>query len=385
MESTIMDWARGISDSLWADASYTFLIVLAVLVFNAVLKRVLELFARRADDGSRYWRAVFLEATSAPLRGLVWVVGLTVAFGILTEDGDYSVLAKLFPPARDVAAIALIAWFLFRAIAGAEQSIVARAKSEGRTLDPTAIDAIGKLVRAAVFITTALLVMQSLGLSIGGLVALGGVGGIALGFAAQSLVANLVGGLTIYASRPFHVGEWIILPGTEIMGEVQDIGWRATRIMGFDRRPFYVPNAMFNTVAVINHSRMTARRIMEHIHIRKDDIGQVQAMVAEVNRMLAAHPGIQHDFFAFNFDTYGDFSLKLFLYAFTVSTDYNEYLNVKEDILIRIAEIVRKHGGALAVPTSTVHVPEGLQLSRPRKSEGEPLIESLVEGMSKAG
>src|SRR3546814_2349754 len=85
-----------------------------------------------------------------------------------------------------------------------------------------------------------------------GLLALGGAGGIAIGFAAQSLVANLLGGLTIYASRPFKVGEWIIMSGTEVMGEVQEIGWRATRIMGFDRKPFYVPNSMFNTGVVID-------------------------------------------------------------------------------------------------------------------------------------
>src|SRR3546814_17827191 len=72
--------------------------------------------------------------------------------------------------------------------------------------------------------------------------------------AAQSLVDNLLGGLTIYASRPFKVGEWIIMSVTEVMGEVQEIGWRATRIMGFDRKPFYVPNSMFNTGVVINHS-----------------------------------------------------------------------------------------------------------------------------------
>lgn len=377
--AALTDGIRGILETRWADAIYTFLIVLAVLVCNAVLKRVLSLFIRRAENARLAWQGDLLEAIGAPLRGLVWVLGLTVAVRILTHEDDYSLLAELFPPARDVAAIALIAWFLLRLVSRAEQSVVARAAREGRTLDPTAIDAIGKLVRAAVLITTALLIMQSFGLSIGGLVALGGVGGIAIGFAAQSLVANLVGGLTIYASRPFKVGEWIIMPGTEIMGEVQDIGWRATRIMGFDRRPFYVPNAMFNTAAIINHSRMTARRIMEHIHIRKDDIAQVRAIVADVNEMLAAHPGIQHDFFAFNFDTYGDFSLKLFLYAFTVGTDYNEYLNVKEDILVRIAEIVRQHGGELAVPTSTVHVPEGLQVNPRQEADGEPLVNSLVE------
>src|SRR3546814_10876074 len=79
--------------------------------------------------------------------------------------------------------------------------------------------------------------------------------------------------------------------------------------------------------------------------LRYGDIDKVEAIVADVNRMLAEHPGIEHDFFAFNFDTCGDFALKLFLYAFTVSTDYNDYMNVKEDILLKIAALVRKHGG----------------------------------------
>src|SRR3546814_6385261 len=71
----------------------------------------------------------------------------------------------------------------------------------------------------SIFVTAALVILQTLGFSVAGLLALGGAGGIAIGFAAQSLVANLLGGLTIYASRPFKVGEWIIMSGTEVMGE----------------------------------------------------------------------------------------------------------------------------------------------------------------------
>src|SRR3546814_9931038 len=74
--------------------------------------------------------------------------------------------------------------------------------------------------------------------------------------------------------------------------DLQEIGWRATRIMGFDRKPFYVPNSMFNTGVVINHSRMTNRRIMEHMLLRYGDIDKVEAIVADANRMLAEHPGI---------------------------------------------------------------------------------------------
>ncbi len=376
--NVLVQWADGLAESRWADVIYTFLVVLAVLVLNAILRGVLGVLRRRSKQQTG-WTATLPGVIGPPLRGIVWVVGLTVAVRILTQDGEYSLLSELFPPVRDVAAIGLLAWFLLRLIGRVEHNIIDKARREGRTVDPTAADAIGKLVRAAIFITTALLVLQALGFSIGGLVALGGVGGIAIGFAAQSLVANLVGGLTIYASRPFKVGEWIIMTGTEVMGEVQDIGWRATRIMGFDLRPFYVPNSLFNTAVVVNHSRMTARRIMEYIHIRKRDVEHVPRIVADTKAMLNEHPGIDHDFIAFNFESYGDFSLKLFLYAFAATTDYIEYLNIKEDVLLKIAAIIERHGGELAVHTSTVHMPDGLQLKAHGGQEQEPMVAGLVE------
>jgi MscS family membrane protein len=78
--------------------------------------------------------------------------------------------------------------------------------------------------------------------------------------------------------------------------------------------------------------------------------------------MLAEYPGIEHDFFVFRFDSYGEFALKLYLYAFTVSTSYTDYMRIKEEILLQIANIVRAHDAELAVPTSTVHMPDGVRL-----------------------
>ena len=87
-------------------------------------------------------------------------------------------------------------------------------------------DATGKLLRASVVITAVLVALQTLGVSVGGVLAFGGVGGIAVGFAARDLLANLFGGLTIYLDRPFRVGDWILSPDREIEGTVIEIGWR---------------------------------------------------------------------------------------------------------------------------------------------------------------
>jgi MscS family membrane protein len=233
----------------WPGAVWAFLIILATLGINAVGHRILALFAARAKAARHLWADALLATISAPLQGVVWMIGLTAAYQILTRQRELSLLEAFFPPARDVAIILLVAWFALRVVHRVQHNLQSQARTNGQELDPTAADAIGKLVRAAIVITAALVIMQTLGFSISGLLAFGG---IAIGFAAQGLVANLFGGLTIYASRPFKVGEWIILSGSEVMGEVQYIGWRATRVLGFDRQPFYVPNALFNTAVVVN-------------------------------------------------------------------------------------------------------------------------------------
>ncbi len=347
----------------WRMVVLVFAAVLGSLLIGSVLRFVLERVARRLHPARHAWGHGLLAGAALPVQMLVWVTGIALAGQILLQEsggalGSDSLLAHGLSPLRDVGVILAVMWLLLRAINRIQDNLLLRARAQGRELDPTAADAIGKLTKASVVITAILMMMQALGFSIAGLLAFGGMGGIAVGFAAQSLVANLLGGLTIFASRPFKVGEYIIIPGTELMGGVEHIGWRATRLIGFDCKPFYVPNAMFNTQPVINHTRMTNRRIMEDIHLRYADIDAVPAIVADTRAMLRRHPGVKHDFFAFNFSSCGTFSLKLSLYAFTVSTDYNDYMDVQEDVLLQIADIIRRHGARMTGPASTVEMPQ---------------------------
>ncbi len=372
-----MDWTvvnRWVTNAFdhWSVVIYAFLIILAVLTVNAVLNRVLSALARRAHADGHVWKEAFLTASNAPLRGAIWVAGLSAAIRLLTDGGKFSLLSEVFPPARGVAVVAIAAWFLFRAVGELEQNIQHHARLHEREIDQTAADAIGKLLRAAILITAILVAMQTLGFSVSGLIAFGGIGGIAVGFAAQGLVANLLGGITIYASRPFKVGDHIIFPGTTPTGyigwqagEVQHIGWRATRILDWNGKPFYVPNAKFNTETIINHSRMAFREVSQYVHIRLEDIDKVPGIVEDVNRMLEEHPEMG-DYLIFRFDSYGDYALKLYLYAYTAGTitAYTEYMRVKQDLLLKIAAIIKQHGAKLAVPVSNVYLPEGLALPR---------------------
>ena len=212
--------------------------------------------------------------------------------------------------------------------------------------------------------------LQTLGFSIGGVLAFGGIGGIAIGFAAKDLLANFFGGLTIYLDRPFSVGDWIRSPDRDIEGTVEEIGWRLTRIRTFDKRPLYLPNATFTQIAVENPSRMLNRRIFETIGIRYDDAARMRDILRDVENMLREHPEIdQEQLTMVNFNAFAASSLDFFVYTFTRTTVWAEYHRVKQDVLLRILDIIDANGAEVAFPTSTLHVPDGVAV---RGREGDP-------------
>jgi len=219
------------------------------------------------------------------------------------------------------------------------------------------VRAVSKLVRIILWVVAGLMVLQSVGVSISGLLAFGGIGGIAIGFAAKDLLANFFGGLRIYLDRPFNTGDWIRSPDRHIEGTVEDIGWRLTRIRTFDQRPLYVPNAVFSQIAVENPSRMFNRRIYETIGIRYQDADKMAEIVAQVRTMLEQHPEIDLSrTLIVNFVSFGASSLDFFVYAFTKTTVWVDFHAVKQDVLLKILEIIHANGADVAFPTRTVQL-----------------------------
>ena len=225
---------------------------------------------------------------------------------------------------------------------------------QGR-LDPTTLHALAKLTRLSVVISAVLVALPTLGIEITALLAFGGVGGIAVGFAAQDLLSNFFGGLMIYLDRPFAIGDWIRSPDREIEGTVESIGWRLTVVRTFDKRPLYVPNSVFAKLALENPSRMTNRRIYETIGIRYKDAAKMDQIVQDVHAMLRAHEEIDQDqTLIVNFNGYGKSSLDFFVYTFTKTTNWVKFHEIKQDVMLRIIRIVHEHQADFAFPTTTV-------------------------------
>jgi len=333
-----------------------FIVVLAMLIINFMQKRALGRVMRRAEKTSNLWDDAFISALERPLNLLIWVVGLTFAADIIHDHTETS-LFEVVPAIRNVGVIVSLIWFLIRFISAGEKNIIVQAKTRPDGMDETTVIAIGKLLRLSIIITGVLVILQTLGFSISGVLAFGGIGGIAIGFAAKDLLANFFGGLMIYLDRPFSVGDWVRSPDKEIEGTVENIGWRLTRIRTFDKRPLYVPNSVFTSIAVENPSRMTNRRIYETIGIRYDDASKMDVIVADVIDMLKGHEAIDtSQTLIVNFNSFAPSSLDFFVYTFTKTTNWVKFHEIKQDVLLKILNIIEGHGAECAFPTSTLHV-----------------------------
>ena len=332
------------------------IIVFAALLIDWLQKRVIERLLIRVQKTRIPWDTALFEAVSRPLTVLIWVLGITFAADIVRQEHDVAIF-RIITPLRHVGVIYAFTWFMVRFINRAETHYLQSREEAGTPIDRTTADAIAKLLRISVLITAFLVMLQTLGFSISGVLAFGGVGGIVVGFAARDLLANFFGGLMIYLDRPFEVGDWIRSPDKEIEGTVENIGWRLTRIRTFDKRPLYVPNSVFANIAVENPQRMTNRRIYETIGIRYEDAGKMAAITRDVKQMLREHPEIDTgQTMIVNFVTFAPSSMDFFVYTFTKTTEWIRFHEIKEDVMLKILEIIEGHGAESAFPTSTIHL-----------------------------
>lgn len=342
---------------------HIFLIIFATLLLDFIQKRLVSRLHKHFQTSTSVWDDALLQALRLPLTLFIWVVGASFVMDVFEIDFAKDI--------RYVGVIVSIAWLLLRFVDQVEINILHRNELAGKPIDRTTADAVTQLLKVSVLITAILVMLQTLGFNISAVLAFGGIGGIAVGFAAKDLLANFFGGMMIYLDRPFAIGDWVRSPDRDIEGTVEKIGWRLTNIRTFDKRPIYVPNSLFASIVVENPSRMFNRRIYETIGVRYSDIGVLPKIIDDVKAMLQEHPEIdQTQTMIVNFNSFGASSLDFFVYTFTKTVKWIEYHEVKQDVLFKISDIIAKHGAEVAFPTRTLHMPdliEGAGLPQPPK------------------
>ena len=342
--------------NLWI--AHIFVIVFCTLLVDFIQRIILRKLINKFKNTKNFWDHSLLLALQKPLIFMIWLIGTSLALQVLQAERETALFTYIQPLLKTFT-IVIVAWFIVRLIRNIQSNLIAKKRFEDQGFDQTTTDAISKLLSVSVIITAFLVILQTLGYSISGVLAFGGVGGIAIGFAARDLLANFFGGLMIYMDRPFKVGDWIRSPDKEIEGTVEKIGWRVTTIRTFDKRPLYVPNSVFTSISVENPSRMSNRRIKETIGIRYDDASKMDDIVKDVKQMLKEHQEIDtSQTLIVNFNAYAPSSLDFFIYTFTKTTDWIRYHEIKQDVMLKILNIIESHDAECAFPTSTLHIPE---------------------------
>ncbi|HIJ21941.1 MAG: mechanosensitive ion channel family protein [Gammaproteobacteria bacterium] len=341
-----------------------FAVVLIALTIDLIQRITLKRLLVRAEQRTKnLWDDAILRAMQPPLTLLIWVTGIAFSARIAQHETP-AIIFDAITPLRDIGVISALTWFLIRLSKQGQRAYIEGRKRKRGTIDESMVDSINRLLRSSILITSALVMLQTLGYSISGVLAFGGLSGVVVGFAAKDLLANLFGGLMIHLDRPFSPGDWIRSPDQNIEGTVEEVGWRLTKVRTFDKRPLYIPNATFSNISVENPQRMSHRRIKETIGIRYCDADKMETIINRVRAMLVSHPEIDNrQTLIVNFNAFAPSSLDFFIYTFTKTTNWVRFHEVKQDVLLQIIEIIDQCDAEIAFPTSTLHLPDPVQYS----------------------
>lgn len=215
---------------------------------------------------------------------------------------------------------------------------------------------IRRTVRYFIGVVGLLVVIDNLGGNIGAIIASLGIGGAAVALASRDTIANMFGSLNIVLDRPFKVGDWIQV-GDSIDGTVESIGLRSTRVRLFTRTLLSVPNNVLANSTVINWSAMPMRRIRAEIGITYEATADdIEAICDDIRKFLANDKEIHQSFHMVNFTGFGDSSLTILVYCFTVTTVWKEHMDVQQRVFCSIMRMVEARGLSVAFPTRTLYL-----------------------------
>ena len=312
-------------------------------------------------------------ASKKPILFFMWLYCFITCSNLIIERIDESML-KIANNLKYAIMYLSVLIFLLKSISQVKRHYILQKEKYNSSLDYPGIDAVEKLSKVSVIIIWSIFALGKMGFNLNALLAFSGAGGILVGFAGKDLFTNIFGGLVIYLDKPFVVGDWIASPDKDIEGDVEAIGWRQTRILTFEKFPIYVPNSIFSTIVIQNKSRLRSRRIKETINIRYTDYDKVNNITSDILKMLKEHPAINKKYKMYvNFTRVQDGCLTLTVYTFTNTTEFTRFFEIKQDILLKVAEIIKENGAELAHPTQTIDI------NTENKTEKTQIIDPILD------
>ncbi len=317
----------------------------------------------------------FVNASAAPIR----VIITAIVFAVVIHAMDVSVVARYHATfAAQIVIWFAFAWLLWRASDAGGDFALSRMTQSGRLTAYSAVSFVKRAFKVLLGVVFVAAVLNAFGVNVtAGLAALG-IGGLAIALGAQKLFENLIGSLTLIADRPVRIGDFCKFGDS--LGTVEDIGIRSTRIRTLDRTVVTVPNGEFSAMQIENYTQRDQFLFRHTLTLRYETSpDQLRYLLQELRAMLYAHTKVDPNPARVRFLSLGAHSLDLEIFAYVRASDYADFLEVQEDLLLRAMDIVEASGSGFAFPSQTLYLGRDGGLDDDKRAAAEAVVKERLE------
>ncbi len=322
-------------------------IVLAAFVISWLVTRITSLILNLRKDRPYTRLHAFI---AGPVRFLIFAAIIRMNYTLISP----TYTTKAIFEAKTLEIFALT-WVITGLIGLAFGRLGDRMRKNGNEQAIVLLRPAATLIKVIIILIAAISWLDNLGFNVSAMLAGLGVGGIAIGLAAQKSIENLIGGITLYAAQPMRIGDFCRVGKT--LGVVEEIGLRSTMIRTLDRTLVTIPNANMASMDIENLTKRDKILYRRILRLRNDTTpDQVRTVLDEVRKMFEVHPDVDPVPARIRFTEYGEHSLNMEIFAYIKTKDFNEYLGSIEDLNLRILDIIAAAGTQLALPARSVRL-----------------------------
>ncbi len=326
---------------------------------------------RRGQLDVASWRSV---------SGPAWLLAATVIHQIFVVYLRMPLLTRhYYFQVTSIALILSATWIVWRVVRWSLRRVRTQALARGHAGTGSLMLLGERILKFVIFVLGILAVLGNLGFNMSTALAGLGIGGLAIGFGAQKTIENLFGGVSVLGDEVFRVGD--VCKFGDRTGVVEDIGLRSTRIRTEERTLVAIPNGTVATINLENLSRRDKILFKTTLGLRPESkADHVRFVVSEIRKLLYSHPKVETQTVRVRLTDIAGTSLSIELLSYIMTRDFNEFAAIREDLLLRIMDVMENSGGGLALPGQTLYLSRDSGMDQEKAESALKKVAELREG-----
>lgn len=313
------------------------------IVLCFFIERIINISLNRLSVKNQFIATEFLPTVKKLVRFIIVVICIYL---IVSKNNifNFFMLEENFKRFKDVFFLCSFFCVIFYFTKTFKTKLLEAIDEEKVKMDKTFVQIMYNFINTILVCFFIIFFLQRVGVSVSGILAVGGISALVTGLSAKELLSNLFGGAALLLDKPFRVGDWIKSPDKSIEGVVEEIGLNRTLIRTFEKKALYVPNSLFTTICIENASKIKYRSLHIKIGLKYSEIESIKKISEEIEDLLKNHPLVNKKMPIFvSFDEFENEKFNLSAYAFTDKVQWTQFKKAKHDLIINAFEIAKKY------------------------------------------